>query len=342
MRFKQFLTLYSLIFFAGLSLLSSGAVNAQGSGNSISGHVFGFDRLPIYDANVELLDDYLRLVQRQRTDSSGRYYFFGMPQGRYTVRVMPYQTDYEEQTQGLEIVNFTRQDTAGRNITTGFANEQLDFYLRLRRGVTGTTGAVYVQDVPAPAKKLYEKAVADLNDKKEKEGLAGLKAAIEAFPKYFYALERLGNEYVRLKYYQAAEILLKAALEVNPRSFRSWYALAFTLNAVNRDVEALASVQKALELYANSAEASFLAGVLLKQSKKFEEAEKHLVKAKELAKDSIPMVHWHLALLYGNELKRYADAAKELKLFLKAEPNAKDADKIKSLIKEFEEKAAKS
>lgn len=341
MRFKKFLAFFALTLFA-VSLLASGA-KAQGGGNSISGSVFGQDRTPIYDANVELLDDLNRFVSRTRTDSSGRYYFFGMRSGRYTIRVMPYETDYQEQEAGVEIVNFARQLGADAPTqATGFANEQLDFYLKLRRGVTGATGAVFVQDIPAPAKKLFEKAIADLNDKKEKEGLAGLKAAIEAFPKYFHALERLGNEYVRLKYYEAAEILLKLAIEVNPRSFRSWYGLAFSLNSLNKDAEALTAVQKALELYPDSAEALLLSGVLLKQTKKFDEAEKNLVKAKELAKSRMPMVHWHLALLYGNDLKRYSDAAKELKLFLKAQPDTKDADKIKSLIKEFEDKAAKS
>lgn len=341
MKFKKILTLYAIILFAGLSLLSSGA-NAQAGGNSITGFVFGNERQPIYDANVELLDDLGRLVQRQRTDSSGRYYFFGMPAGRYSVRVMPYETDYMEQQLSVEIVNFYRQNSSGQSVATGFANEQLDFYLKLRRGALGTTGAIFVQEIPAPAKKLYEKAIADLNDKKEKEGLAGLFAAVEAFPKYFHALERLGNEYVRLKKYEAAVILLNNAIAVNPRSFRSWYGLAFSLNSLNRSDEALTAAQKSLELYADSAEASLLAGVLLKQSKKFDEAEKHLVKAKTLAKTSMPIVHWHLALLYGNDLKRYTEAANELKLFLKAEPNAKDAEKIKSLIKEFEAKAAKS
>ncbi len=155
------------------------------------------------------------------------------------------------------------------------------YYLKLRRGVTGTTGVIFVQDVPAPAKKLFEKAIADLNDKKEKEGLAGLKAAIEAFPKYFFALERLGNEYIRLKKYEAAAILLKEATTINPRSFRSWYGLAFSLNSLNQSSEALTSVQKALEIYSESAEALLLSGVLLRQSKKFDGAEKSLVNASE-------------------------------------------------------------
>jgi tetratricopeptide (TPR) repeat protein len=76
------------------------------------------------------------------------------------------------------------------------------------------------------------------------------------------------------------------------------------------------------------------------KNKKFDEAEKQLLKAKELAKGSMPMIHWQLALLYENDLKKYGDAAKELKLFLKAQPDTKDAEKIKEKIKELEAKAA--
>ena len=46
-----------------------------------------------------------------------------------------------------------------------------------------------------------------------------------------------------------------------------------------------------------------------------------------------------LATLYGNNMNRYADAARELKLFLKAQPDSKDAENIKKLIADFEAKA---
>lgn len=345
MKNRKFLTLKILILFLALTTLipalspKTCGVLAQ-SGNSISGQVLGYEREPLYDVYVELLNDYSQAINRTRTQSSGRYTFFGMPQGRYSIRVMPYGTDYEEQTQSVEIVNFVREDQSGNRRVSGFANEQLDFNLKLRKGLTaGTIGAIFVQEVPDAAKKLYQKAVSDLNDKKEKEGLAGLKAAIEVFPKYFAALERLGNEYIRLKYFDAAQYLLSAAIEVNPRSYRSWYGLAYSFYSLNKFDEASTSIEKSLEIYQGSAETFLLSGILKRQSKKFDLAEKHLLKAKELAKDTMPIVHWYLGLLYGNDMKQYGNAAKELKLFLKAQPSTRDKEKIELIIKEYEEKA---
>ncbi len=345
MKNWRFLLLNAAIWFFALAILipalspkASGAF-AQG-GNSISGQVMGYEREPLYDLYVELLNEYSQAINRTRTNGSGHYFFFGMPQGRYSIRVIPFGTDYEEQTQSVEIVNFTREDQAGNRRVSGFANEQLDFNLKLKKGLNPTTtGAFFVQEVPEAAKKLYQQAVADLGNKKEKEGLAGLVAAIEAFPKYFAAIERLGNEYVRLKQFEAAQILYSNALEVNPRSYRSWYGLAYSSYSLNQFEMASGAIEKALEIYQGSPEAFLMSGILKRQYKKFGEAEKHLLKAKELAKESMPMVHWHLALLYGYDLKRYDDAAKELKLFLKAEPNARDKEKIEALIKEYEEKA---
>jgi cytochrome c-type biogenesis protein CcmH/NrfG len=317
------------------------AMYAQGGGNNITGVVFGLERQPIYDVNVELLDQYSRLLQRARTDSTGRYTFTGVPPGRFTVRILPYETAYEEAEGSVELVNFVRENQmTGERSLSGFTVEQLDFHLKLRRGYqAGAASAVFLQpEIPANAKKLYDKAVDDLNNKKQTEGLAGLKAAIEAFPKYYLALSRLGEEYVKLKHYEAGRILLANAVEVNPRGYRSWYSMAYALNAMGLTPDGLTAVGRALELYPTSAEALLLSGVLLRSDKKFDRAEKDLLKAKENAKGSMPMVHWYLALLYGNDMKRYSDAARELRAFLKQQPDAKDAEMIKKLIADYEAK----
>lgn len=336
----------AILFFALAILIPTFSPKTSGVfaqiGNSISGQVLGYEREPLYDTFVELLNEYGQSISRARTDGSGRYTFYGMPAGNYTVRVMPYGTDYEEETQSIQIVNFTRQSSSGERVTSGASREQLDFYLKIRKDlVNSRTGAIFVQQIPESAKKLYQQAVSDLNDKKEKEGLTGLKAAIEAFPKYFLALERLGNEYVRLKHYDAAQYLFSAAIEVNPRAYRSWYGLAYSYYSLNKFDDALFAVEKSLEIYQGSPETYLLAGILKRQKKKYEDAEKQMLKAKDLAKDSLPIVHWHLALLYGNDLKRYSDAAKELKLYLKGQTDLLEKEKIETLIKKFEEMALK-
>jgi tetratricopeptide (TPR) repeat protein len=100
-------------------------------------------------------------------------------------------------------------------------------------------------------------------------------------------------------------------------------------------------VDKAIEINQAYPDALILSATLLRKQKKFQEAERRLLKAKEITRDTVPQIHWDLALIYGNDLKRYADAARELQAFLKAQPDAKDAENIRKKIAEFEAKAAK-
>lgn len=337
-KYSAFFAVISAAIFVAFSVVS---VSAQG-GNVVSGQVTGADNKPLYDATVELLNDYGSAIKYTRTDGSGRYFFSGVSQGRFSIRVRSIEPEYEEQTQSDEIVNFTREAQDGTRSLSGMERKQLDFRLRVRKDFVGVTAAVFAQDVPANAKVLYDQAVIDLNEKREKEGLAGLKAAIEAFPKYFAALERFGMECIRIKQYPVSVTLLQLAVDVNPRSYRSWYGLAYSLNSLSYFDEALPAVRKALELYGGSTEALLLAGVVYKAKKQYSDAEKSLLKAKELSKDTMPMANWHLALLYGKDLKRYADAARELKLYLKKQPDLKDAEGIKKLIADYEEKAKAS
>lgn len=329
-----------------LPFISHNTSSAYGQfGNSISGFVYGLERKPVADIDVELLDDLSRTVGRTRTNGSGRYVFNGMGSGRFTVRVLAFATDYQEQDGEIEIINFSSQSGSGLRIG-GHSNEQKDFYLKLKKGVAiAAAGSFFAQDVPADAKKLYDKGIAELDHKLYKDGQSSLRAAIDIFPKYYAALERLGNENIRMgnpESYMMAESLFKSAVEVNPRGYKSWYGLAYARYALSKNTEALAAVQKAVELNSNWTEAVLLAGSLLRQAKRYDESEKQLLKAKELSKSTNADVHWQLALLYANGLKRYADAARELKLFLKVQPDTKDAESIKKLIADFEAKAQKT
>lgn len=328
-----------LTVFAPVASPKAFGVNAQ---NRISGFVFGLNRQPMADLDVELMDDYYRMVARTRTNSSGRYFFSGMRDGRFTIRVITLGTEYEDRENTVEIINFSGKDSSGRAVTTGHASEQSDFYLKLRRGVTLENVAVFTQEIPPAAKKLYEKALGYLDDDRKPEAQSALRSALEIFPTYYAALERLGIEYIKTgqpETFSAAAVILAKAVEVNARGYKSWYALAYSQYSLGNYSDAVPTVQRAIELNASSSDAVFLYGVLMKKAKKYDEAEKQLLKAKELAKGSNPNIFWELATLYGNVLNRYTEAARELKLFLKAQPDSKNAESIKKLIIGFEAKA---
>jgi hypothetical protein len=171
--FKSSFAIRSIRLTSFLLFLCTLAYGQQG--NTVTGQVTGYENRPIYDATVELLDDYARTVAYTKTDGSGRYFFSGVRAGRFSVRVRTIEPEYEEQVLEEEIVNFTRQGLDGSQTQSGTEHKQLDFRLRIRKEFLGVTAALFVQEIPPNAKKLYDQAILDIGAKKEKEGLAFLK-----------------------------------------------------------------------------------------------------------------------------------------------------------------------
>ena len=299
--------------------------------NSISGHISDDRRSPIPDLQVELLNDVDSILQRTKTDSSGLFVFRGLTNGIYQVRIQTYGTGFVGQTQRVQLER-TR------------AFEQLDFVLSMKKSASLSTspGAVFVQEVPDKARKEYERGAALLqkNDQ-QKEEVAALKSAIEIFPLYFDALELLGVEYVKQQKFDSAIPLLNKAVEVNSRAYPSLYALSVAQYNLKQVPLALESMRRAITLNQKSSSGNLWLGMLLRQTDKLDEAETYLKHADNLAGSKLPDVHWQLALLY-NQLKRYNEAANELELFLKSEPNAKDTELIKKLIQRFRQQSATS
>lgn len=306
----------------------SNVVVSQAAFNSISGHVSDDRRAPISDLQVELLNDVDSVIQRTKTDSSGLFVFRGLSNGIYQVRVQPYETSYIGQTQRIQLER-TR------------AFEQVDFVLAMKRSasLTAAPGAVFVQEVPDQARKQYERAVALLQKAEQrKEGLETLKKAIELFPNYFNALELLGTEYVKQQEFEPAIPVLTKAIEVNSRAYQSLYALSIAQYNLKQVPLALESIRRAINLNQKSSSANLWLGMLLRQTDKLDEAETYLKQADHLAESKSPDVHWQLALLF-NQLKRYKEAADELELFLKVQPDSKDKELIKKLIQQFRQKS---
>ena len=335
---KKILPVYIILI---IFILSEPGLLYSQSGNTISGFVFGVQRQPVSDATVELSDDYSRSIGRTRTNASGRYFFSRISSGRYHVRVLSFGIDYEEQEQDVEIQNLSIGDRAGGIVTSGFENAQKDFYLKLPRGkkISGLNESVFVQDIPTEAKELYKKAIVLLDNNKSDAGQKELKTAIENFPDFYEAIERLGYEYIKSQHYVPAQILLQRAVEINSRSYKSWYGLAYALYSQNKLGESMIAVEKANSINQSAIESLLLTGVLLRRTGKYEQSEKYLLKAKDLSRGSVPEIHWQLAILYGNNMNRYRDAANELKQFLKESPNNKDSENIKNLMKQFEDKS---
>lgn len=321
----------------GIFLIPSCAVpiNAQASTqnrSTINGYVFGSRRIPVARVPVELLSDLDRVIGRTTTDDSGRYSFAQVPSGRLSIRVLPLGTEFEEQTLEVEISGVGLRGVPVPD------NLQKDFYLKLRRNAPASINqVVFAQEIPEVARKQYKAAISDLERQRIPSGVDGLKRAVDTFPTYYLALERLGIEYVKQQKYDDARKSFLDAVKVNARSFRSWYGLAYSQYALKQPEAAIKAAEQALDVEQKSVITLFLLGISQRQAKQFVAAEKSLVQAKKLDGGNTPDIYWNLALLYAYNFRRYKDAANELELYLKANPSAPNAGIVKKLIKQFRE-----
>lgn len=307
----------------------------QTNRSSISGFIFDNNRRPVSQIVVELQNEF-STIARTRTDGSGRYFFGGLSQGRFTVKALPFGTGLLEQSEDIEIAGI---GVTGRGLAE---NVQKDIYLKLRRGADAIpfqNEVIYVQEVPREAEALYKRGVADLDSQRTETGIESLEKAVSIFPDYFMALQKLGIVRLSQEKYEEAADLFTRALKINGRGFDSLYGLAYANYTIRKFAEAVTAAKKAVEQKGESMEANLLLGMSLRMTKELIEAEKALRTAEKIGGRISPDVHWHLALLYGKDMEKYEDAAKQLELYLKAAPDVANKEEVKKLIKHFRDKA---
>src|SRR5882724_4396778 len=171
-----------------------GSVLVPQSRNEISGTVFGESHRAVADVYVELLDEVGSTIGHSKTTYSGRFTFVGLSNGTFKIKVLPFGTDYREQIQEVVLAAISARPGGGVD------RQNIDIYLKLNDRANSSPfaaapGVVFAQEIPPAAKKYYDEGVIYLHEKKEKEGIASLKKAIESFPNYYKALDRLGAEY---------------------------------------------------------------------------------------------------------------------------------------------------
>ena len=305
-----------------VSAFAAGSVSAA---NRIEGTVYDPERRPVNDVQIELQNDVGSLLSTTKTRSGGRFTFSGVSAGRYLIKVIPVGLAYLEETTSVDVINYGRansSDTAYVDIYLRFDKRAQDQLLNRQAEV------VFVQEVPDEAKKMYLSGIEEIKTDREK-GLNKLKRAIELFPTYFDALSLLGREYLFSNDFREAYPYLIRAVDINPRSFASYYNLGYAFYYLNEISAGLLAARAAIMLAPADVDARVLYGILLRVSSKDEEAISELLKANSLSRNENPEAHWQLALVY-NKLGRNEDAAKELELYIKVKPNIDPIEKKKT------------
>jgi len=306
--------------------------------STIEGGVYDNISNALSDVHVELLNEYGQSSQRTRTDGSGRYRFDGVPDGRYAVRAMPFQINFQDKT--VPILVQTQSIRGGE----GRGNFQVDLYLLPKRVAFADSelGVIFAQEVPPAAKKQYTQAVKDFESKRSEEGITVLAESIKLFPDYFDAVHRMGTELFQMKRYKEALPFFFKAAEINKKSVTALYYLGSSLHYMGKEYNkaAITSLSQAYILAPSSMQVLVALGKAERAGNKLMEAEKHLLQAKKLSQGQVPEIHKELAQLYASDLKKYKEAADELELYLKAsKASGADEKQTKKVIRDLRAKA---
>lgn len=292
--------------------------------NRIEGTVWNEYHQPVPDVYVELMNSMEGDLARSRTTGSGRFTFGGLSVGRFKIHVVTSGTNYLDDSQDVEIIG-----TGVRNSTEV---RYVDFYLKLdpkkiNVGSGGPPEAVFVQDVPESARKLFKKGVSDI---KSEKGMKLVEDAIAAYPDYFDALAAAGKEYVNKGDFAKGVVYLVRAARVNDRSYSVYGSLAYGAYKLNKYPEALEAARLAVSLEPKAINSRLLLARVLRLTGDLQGAESMLVETKKVAADT-PQVYYELALVY-NRQNRNAEAAAELETYLKLFPNDPERKNVMNLI----------
>lgn len=316
----------SITFSTLVLLFCSFAANAQFA-SSIDGFVRDESNAPVYNAYVELYNSLGTLVDRQRSSSSGRFTFRGMPEGRYSISVKPYGTKLLEETKDVELIRLFGRATP---VNVDFRLEVDKRFVPKRPTITGT---VFIQEIPEAAKQLYKSGMNAIESDKDEEALAEFGKAIEIFPTYFDALAVLGKKHILDSNYEKGYPYLLRAIDVNKKCPDCYFTLALAFYKMDQIPAAVQASAASVVLQSGTPEYQLLLGMLLRVHGDLPRAEKALLAAKSLFREPNPEVFWELSLLY-NKTNRNPEAADALEAYLKAKPDVESTEKqrVKDLI----------
>jgi tetratricopeptide (TPR) repeat protein len=228
---------------------------AQNNGHSITepieirGQVrFAVGGRPAERVNVRLESISGGFVGEERTDSLGKFRFAGLQPIQYLVSIrLP---GFKEIQREVNLVMIPSD-----YIQLGLVPD----------GSASGGGSVYSPklldaNVPAEARKEFEKADAALAKNKPDEGISHLEKAIQIYPKFVEAELRLGAAYMDQQNWDTAEQALKRAFETDPRAANAQFALGEVYLQQRRFNDAEKALLKGLEIENRSWQGHFALG----------------------------------------------------------------------------------
>ena len=299
----------------------------------VEGTVYGPDSKVMPNVTVTLQNHAGAQIDQDITKTDGRYRFAGVLAGTYYISVKSSEPDLQQLLQKIELIN------TGVSVTN-YSKERFDFSLN-RRTVSERSpvaGTVFAQAVPPDAEKEYLSALTNISKGEREAAIEKLNRAIQLFPTYFVALQQLGFLYIDTEKDQLAIEPLMKSLQINSKSAQSHLGLGMAYVNLDQPKEAIKELNEALAIDRRDFRCYLYLGMALINTGKLDEAEKSLKEAYSLGGPTrARTAHLYLASIYSTR-KEYQKAIAELETYLRENPKATNAPKIREAIAKMKAK----
>ena len=273
-------------------------------------------------------------------DINGSFAFKSLLPGSYTV-VIDGGDLYEIVRETVYIDGEATRPRSGLAMPTVSRTYQVQVHLQPKRLVEafakpGVMNAA-LATVPELARKAYERSLELATTGDHARAIEHLKRAIAHYPDFAIALNELGVQYMKVGQLDPAVEALRSAIRLDPQGFLPRLNYGIALLQKKRFREAKTNLEEALQRNPNSASAHLYLGITLIHEQRFAEAEQSFQHSIRAGKPPLGLAHYYLGGLYWRR-GDHKLAAEELEKYLLASPEAQDAEKVKSTIKELRSK----
>ena len=340
--FYRYLALLTLLVFPVVIAQAQSGVDSMGTGgrHSITGRLMFPSGQRV---NTQLK---IRLETASEgdltvlSDLNGNFSFRGLTAGNYTV-VVEGGDYFETARERVYIDPYNTAPAPGIRLVPVSRPINVQIFLQ-PKGSTGNTKPgvlnAALANVPKPAVEEYDKGLESVSKGDSAKAIDHLKRAVELYPNFGLALNELGVQYLKKgEFDKAAEVLTKA-LQISPEAAEPSLNYGILLLQQKKFAEAEVQLRDAVKKNDNAFTAHLYLGITLIHFKNLSEAETELRKAVTLGGAKASQAHYYLGGVYW-QIGKLREAADELETYLKLEPKAVNAEKLKNTIKELRSKS---
>lgn len=263
------------------------------------------------------------------TDQDGSFRFTHLRPDTYTV-IVEGGAEYESAGETVVIVSSGTVPAQGSP-----GQYAVPYVYQVRFDLKPKRDAALFANVPVPAQELYRLALESARAGDHEKAIEQLKSAIAQAPKFTFAYNELAKQYLKIGQGDRAVETLKESLVIEPEN--TTLRLSYGIALVNQKKFAAAEAELRpvyQKKNADSPTAGYYLGLALMSQQKTEEAGIVFETVITNGGDQIALAHKYLGGIYWRD-RKYSAAADELEKYLKLEPKASDAEKVRNTIVEL-------